>query len=142
MTGTHQPRVWVPALGAVIALPFMFGVVCSPTFFTAMLCLVGEYLAAECWFGPTLAFLQNALPSSVHGLATACFLFVGTMIGNISPAVLGAVDDRLNNKDDLRWWLLGVVGVSYVGCALLFAVAGCLLGRKGKGPTTTEKMEA
>ena len=35
--------------------------------------LLGEYIVAECWFGPTLASLYKAVPKEVQGTAQGLF---------------------------------------------------------------------
>ena len=54
-----EPRavVWLPAAGSLLAIPLWIGTLTAPTLTLSLACLFGEYLAAECWFGPVTAAL-------------------------------------------------------------------------------------
>ena len=49
--------VWLPAAGSLLAIPLWIGTLTAPTLTLSLACLFGEYLAAECWFGPVTAAL-------------------------------------------------------------------------------------
>lgn len=42
----------------------------------AAACLLGEYLTAECWFGPTLASLFNVVPKESRGQSVLSIAFM------------------------------------------------------------------
>jgi predicted MFS family arabinose efflux permease len=65
-----EPRavVWLPAMGSLLAIPLWVGTLTAPTLTLSLACLFGEYLAAECWFGPVIAALQRAAPPGTQGL--------------------------------------------------------------------------
>lgn len=54
----HRAHALMPCLGSLLAILPWAGVMYSPHFATAMLCLLLEYLAAEGWLGPALTILQ------------------------------------------------------------------------------------
>ena len=58
-----EPRavVWLPAMGSLLAIPLWVGTLTAPTLTLSLACLFGEYLAAECWFGPVIAALPLTL---------------------------------------------------------------------------------
>jgi len=60
----------------------------NSTFETSMLWLLVQYLVAECWFGPAIATLQNAVPVEHRGAAQGVFTAM-TALGNLMPACLG-----------------------------------------------------
>ena len=60
-----------PSLGSLLAVPFWVGTLEAPTLQASLAFLFLEYLFAECWFGPTIAALQNAAPPTAQGLTQA-----------------------------------------------------------------------
>jgi len=125
--GTYM-RALIPALGCLIGLPFFAGVVLIPNFYAAMVCLFFEYLFAECWLGPAMAILQSLVEPEIRGTAVALYLFVGTLIGNASPYVLGLLDEK--NPSEISIYLLGTVILSYGGAAVLFLILTIAIRRK------------
>ena len=119
-----EPRavVWLPALGSLLAIPLWVGTLTAPTLTASLACLFGEYLAAECWFGPVIAALQRAAPPGTQGLTQGSLAFL-TFAGNLAPAVLGAALSA-GVGPDLRELLLWSVPVLYAASAAVFVVAG------------------
>jgi predicted MFS family arabinose efflux permease len=66
-------RAWVPAVGSLLAAPCWAGFVLATTPEQAAGCLLLEYLAAECWFGPTLASIFAVVPMESRGSAQGAF---------------------------------------------------------------------
>ena len=58
----------MPALGCFLGIPFFLVTLYSSNFYKALLFgLFGEYLVAECWFGPYMAALQvSPTPPHTH----------------------------------------------------------------------------
>jgi hypothetical protein len=124
---TPRARALIPAIGSSLALlPFALTMF-SSNFYVSIAGLFLEYLLAECWFGPALAILQNALPSAVRGTAIAVYLFLGTLIGNAAPAIIGLLDP---GSVAIRYYLFFAVVISYAGCAVLFFILSALIGAK------------
>ena len=61
-----------------------------------------------------------------RGVAIALYLFIGQMVGNIAPVVLGKIDDE--TIETVQTALLVAVGISYIGCAAVFLLVGNALG--------------
>ena len=57
------------AIGSLLAAPLWAAFILSKDPAIAALCLLGEYLTAECWFGPTLASLFQVVPRDRRGTA-------------------------------------------------------------------------
>ena len=79
---------WVPALSSLLAIPFWVGAIRTPTLEASLGLLFCEYLFGECWYGPTVAALQNAAPPSAQGLTQGGFSML-TLVGNLAPALIG-----------------------------------------------------
>ena len=76
-----EPRavVWLPAIGSVLAIPLWVGTLTAPTLTLSLACLFGEYLTAECWFGPVIAALQRAAPPGTQGLTQGSLPALSTL---------------------------------------------------------------
>ena len=55
------------------------GTLTAPTLTLSLACLFGEYLAAECWFGPVIAALQRAAPPGTQGLTQGSLAALTTL---------------------------------------------------------------
>lgn len=65
---TAHPQV--PAGGSLLAAPLLAAALAADTLPVSLTFLLVEYLAAECWLGPTVAGIYAALPSqSTRGTA-------------------------------------------------------------------------
>ena len=116
-----RARMLVPALGSLLAAPLFAGFLLSPNPETALLFLVGEYLVAECWYGPTLAALFSVVAMDRRGTAQGMFSVIAA-IGNVAPILVGALTSgRLSAISfPLDGSLLWVVSGSYVLSGLIF----------------------
>lgn len=106
-----RARAWVPAVGSLLAAPAwaMFVLADNPQLAAGV--LLAEYLVAECWFGPTLAALFQAVPASSRGAAQGLFSVLAA-VGNLAPVVVGALAG-------------GALGNFALGDVLLYGVSGC-----------------
>lgn len=50
-----------------------------------------EYLFAEGWVGPAITMIVNTISPDNKGFAVSAFLFMATVAGTISVALLGAL---------------------------------------------------
>mmetsp|Transcript_23973 Transcript_23973/g.31123 ORF Transcript_23973/g.31123 Transcript_23973/m.31123 type:complete len:469 (+) Transcript_23973:92-1498(+) len=131
--GNRYARVWVPAIGAAAAIPFMVLCVLSSNFYISMGALFFEYLIAECWFGPAISVLQNALPARVRGTGIACFTFITTMVGSGTSYGMGIIYDNIVDDDEedptntIKTELLVAVVASYGIAAYLFYIAASFM---------------
>lgn len=113
-------RMWVPAIGSLLAAPLWYAFIHAETPSTAAFFLLIEYLAAECWVGPTLAGLYNVVPENRRATAQGIFSFL-TAVGNISPLLIGyAVAGQFGAAYSLGDSLTVAVSGAYVLSALLF----------------------
>jgi hypothetical protein len=72
--GAAKANYYVPALGFLCGVPFFLVCLYSSNFYVALLLgLLGEYLVAECWFGPYMAAMQVFAPSSPF---RGCIFFI------------------------------------------------------------------
>lgn len=115
--GGEGRRLWVPVAGSVLAALCWLLMLDASTFELAMCWLLLQYLCAECWFGSTVAVLQQLLPDDVQGGAQGAFSML-TVVGNLAPLLIGALQETRALPDVLR----EVVPALYVASALCFAV--------------------
>ena len=96
-----------------------------------MLFLALEFLAAECWIGPTTALLQQSVPATSRGAAQGCFTAL-TLVGGLAPLAVGAAVDS-GYAPDLTGAVVAAVGGAYVVSAGVFLVAAGLVRDEEKG---------
>lgn len=115
-------RSWVPAIGSLLAAPLWAGFLLAPDPQTALLCLFGEYLAAECWFGPTLATLFNIVAKERRGAAQGLFSVL-LAVGNVGPLLVSFLTERLPSTMQIHLdvALLAIICGSYMISGALFA---------------------
>jgi len=123
--GGRYARVWIPAIGAAAAIPFMALCVLSTNFYLSIAALFFEYLTAECWFGPSISVLQNALPAKVRATGIATFTFTTTMFGSGTSYFMGVIYDQISSGSEnptrvIKMELLVAVVLSYAVAAWLF----------------------
>eukprot|EP00640_Fibrocapsa_japonica_P001860 CAMPEP_0113940958 /NCGR_PEP_ID=MMETSP1339-20121228/6974_1 /TAXON_ID=94617 /ORGANISM="Fibrocapsa japonica" /LENGTH=453 /DNA_ID=CAMNT_0000944957 /DNA_START=10 /DNA_END=1371 /DNA_ORIENTATION=+ /assembly_acc=CAM_ASM_000762 len=132
--GNKSARVWVPALGSLLAIPFMIMTVLASNFYVGMLGLFLEYLFAECWFGPIMSILQSHLSARSIATAVGCYTFCVTMIGSLGSYLMGVYYDWAeageiaSTANIVRYELLVVVVVSYFLAGLIFLYCHRYLG--------------
>jgi len=121
LAGKRPERAaWIPAGGALLAIPFWLVGIRSLHFFAAMAGLLCAYLCAETWFGATIAMLQGSVPQSISGTAQGLLNFV-QVVSSLSPPLIGYLYRR---GMPLRLLLSILVPSSYVLTALCFWKAG------------------
>merc|ERR1711862_9350 len=82
-------RLLLPIVGSVLAIPAWYQTMHTPdSFQVSMIWLAMEYLAAEVWFGPTIAVLQSTVGSSRTGTTQGLFVLTGAL-ANFAPTILG-----------------------------------------------------
>uniref|UniRef100_A0A7S2Y1D3 Major facilitator superfamily (MFS) profile domain-containing protein n=1 Tax=Fibrocapsa japonica TaxID=94617 RepID=A0A7S2Y1D3_9STRA len=90
MSGGRHARVWVPALGSLLACPFVVLTMAASNFHVAMMGLYFEFLFAECWFGPTMSVIQSTLPPRLFATGVSVFACLSTFMGSLATWVMGA----------------------------------------------------
>lgn len=128
--GASKANYYVPMIGCLSAIPFMLIALYSPNFYVSLcLGLLGEYLTAECWFGPYMSALTAGVPSQMRATAVATMMFTATFMGSLISYVIGVLEDYyVDSKGDstvtvLTWLLLFSVVGTYLISALFFSVA-------------------
>ncbi|CEM28351.1 unnamed protein product [Vitrella brassicaformis CCMP3155] len=112
-------RAWIPAVGSFLAAPLWMGVCLADSFELSAFLLLLEYLAAECWFGPTVAILQSNTPSQYRGTAQGLFQF-SNLLSNTLPVLLGSLMTSFALKDVVAWG----VAAAYMVSGGLFVALG------------------
>ena len=74
--------------GSLLAAPLWAAFILADDPAIAALCLLGEYLTAECWFGPTLASLFSVVPKNRRGVSYHPTLFSSLNYLFIVPVII------------------------------------------------------
>lgn len=120
--GARDPRykLWVPAVGSLLAIPCWLGTLYAPSLELSLGALFLEYAVAECWFGPTVAGLQSAAPPRAMGLTTGVFSGL-TFVGNLAPYFIGLAIS--GGEFELTPLLAWSVPILYAASAVAFVAA-------------------
>eukprot|EP01041_Mallomonas_annulata_P011077 gene11077-23156_t len=125
-----RARTWVPGIGSLVAAPLWAAFILAPTAQYALAILLVEYLAAECWFGPTLAALFSFTSPERRGTAQGLFSIL-TALGSLGPIVVGALTEgKLGIAYSLGDSLIWVVSGAYLLSGLLFVSAAVIEEKK------------
>ena len=76
--GNGRARVYVPAVGALLSLPFAVVVLFYDDALASMAALVAMVLFAECWLSPAISVLQLSLPPRLRGYSIAIIMATTT----------------------------------------------------------------
>ncbi|CAM9631107.1 unnamed protein product, partial [Phaeothamnion confervicola] len=120
--GQTCARLYVPAIGAALGVPCIVLTLLTRNFYASMFWLFCEYVTAECWFGPAISVLQNALPARVRGVGIATFTFLTTIAGSAMSWGLGILLGD-GGGATITSLLLAATCSTYAGCAVLFVAA-------------------
>jgi len=90
LPGHASAHYYMPALGALGGLPFFLVTLYARNFYVALCVgLLGEYLVAECWFGPFMSALQGGVPPTMRGLAVATMMLTANFAGSLTSFLIG-----------------------------------------------------
>ena len=92
-------RMWLPAIGAALALP-LFATAYTRTnpFLAAGFILIGG-VCYSLYFAPTFALAQNLVEQRMRGTASALmYLLINVFGGGLGPWALGMVSDALAHR--------------------------------------------
>ena len=135
--GTRDPRWYLrlPALVALLGLPFTVVFIMSESVELALLCLAPHSFFVAVSSGPVAAVVQSIVQVRMRALAAAINLFATNLIGvGLGPQVVGLVSDALSARagdQALRY------GMLTVGVANLMAGAFYLLADRAlQSPTS------
>lgn len=118
---------YIPAAGAILALPCLLVALSASDFVLAILFLFLGYLFGECYLGPLVALIQNEVPAALQGTGVAVYMFCVTLVGNSAPDVLAGWDP---STDKIGRTLGLALCASYLGSALFFLWVAFLLGKR------------
>jgi MFS family permease len=111
----------LPALQAVIGLPFLVGFLLADDVTFALCCFVPFYFTANMYIGPMFAMTQGLVPPNMRATASAINLFIVNLIGlGLGPFLMGYLSDALAAQygdASIRYSLLSV---GSVGCTALY----------------------
>lgn len=93
---TKRAGAYVSAIGTMIGIPFVLGIMFSHKLIHAnnaalafaLSCLALEYLTAEVWGGPSSAIISNILPAGMQGIGFAVYFAMISLIGGAGPEIL------------------------------------------------------
>jgi len=129
-------RSWVPAIGSLLAAPLWAAFILTDDPSLAAAFLLGEYLVAECWFGPTLASLFEVVPKERRGVAQGLFSVL-TAAGNLAPIFVGALAGGTLGSFSLPQVLLWTVSGAYVASGGLFMATALLEDKRFREKTSS-----
>jgi MFS family permease len=129
--------MWLPAVSALVGLPFSIAFVLWPAgqtvelfgraFPIALAVILPASLLGSGWLGPTLSTAQTLARPHMRALASALTTGSYNLIGmGVGPLIVGLVSDHLEasfGAESLRYGLLVVVLFSLGGAVLNFAAA-------------------
>jgi MFS family permease len=131
--GKRDPRWYLrlPALVALLGLPFTVTFIMSESVELTLLCLAPHSFFGAVSSGPVAAVVQSIVQVRMRALAAAINLFATNLIGmGLGPQVVGLVSDALSARagnDALRYGML-TVGVANLMAGAFYLLANRALG--------------
>jgi predicted MFS family arabinose efflux permease len=122
--GARNPSWYMrlPAIQALLGVPFVVGFLLTPRTDLALLSFIPYYFIANMYIGPMLAMTQGIVKLRMRATASAILLFILNMIGlGAGSFVVGFSNDQLAARfgiEAIRYSLLGVALVG--GLASIF----------------------
>ena len=106
-------RLWLPALGLLIAMPFTLGAWFAPTGALSVLLLSGPKFANLLYIAPIFVALHSIAPLRSRATASAFLIFFNSFIGvSFGPLITGLLSDWLEPS-------MGVFSLRYALCFVL-----------------------
>lgn len=103
----------VPAIAALVPIPFSAAAVMVGSPVLALLLLIPSYLCGGIWFGPVLSSTQGLVPPEMRATSSAVAVFLINIIGlGFGALVIGKLSDTFNYSfglgaaEGVRWALL------------------------------------
>jgi len=110
--GMKDKRAYVdvPAIAALIGMPFAAAAFLVPNVLVAIALLIVPTLLKSFWYGPVFATAQSLVRARSRATAAAVLLFIVNLVGlGFGPLVVGALSDMLavslGEAEGLRWAL-------------------------------------
>jgi len=124
---------FVPGIGSIVTIPFVFAVYLAPSGELALLISVVSAIASGLYLGPTFAMTQAIVPPRMRAQAAAIMLLVLNLIGlGLGPQFVGWLSDMLkpaHGIESVRWALLSTIVVGAGWSAIHYWYASRTLGR-------------
>ncbi len=116
--------MWIPTIGAFIAVPFAAGTYAASDHVTALWLFVIPGFLATVYLGNTLAMVHGLVGLRMRALASAILFFVLNIIGlGGGPWLVGIISDYLNptmGVESLRYAMLYVIPIATALSGLCF----------------------
>ena len=117
----HRGMQWnllVPAIAALLSLPFWYPFFLSDSKLVAVLAAVVPLSLSASFIGPCIATIQTMCPGKIRARAAAIQLFVGNLIGlGLGPQLIGLMSDFLRpvlGQDSLRYAMIAGAAASLI----------------------------
>ncbi len=124
--------VRVPALTALVGLPFTVAFIMSGSTTIALLCLIPHQILGSMTSGPIAAVLQAIVPVRMRALAVALSLLAANLIGlGLGPQLVGVLSDLLRESvgdQSLRYGMLVAAVANLLGGAAYLAAGRWIRG--------------
>lgn len=124
----YMGKAYVCIFAGVAGIPTIMGAtLIQNNFWVSLVCLGLEYLMAECWVSPAITMVVNTISPENKGFAVSAYLFVATVCGTISTALLNQLQkqfDAADNPELYGYILCAFVIFSYGGSLPFFILAG------------------
>ncbi|MBR0345154.1 MAG: MFS transporter [Rudaea sp.] len=105
-----QWNLYVPAIAALLSLPFWYPFFLSQNKLIAILAAIVPLSLSAAFIGPCIATIQTMCPGRIRARAAAIQLFIGNLIGlGLGPQLIGVASDLLRpllGRDSLRYALI------------------------------------
>ncbi|KZZ61519.1 MFS transporter [Oleiphilus sp. HI0125] len=107
--------IWIPAVSAAIALPFLFLVYMLDELYLVLCLFAIPATMATVYMGPSLAMVQGLVNVRMRALASAILFFAINILGlGLGPVLVGIISDQLSADFGTRSVGYAVLGVSVV----------------------------
>ena len=117
----------VPAIAALVAIPFSWGAFLAPSALAGLACLIPVQLLSGLWFGPGLACVQGVVPRESRATASSIALFIINIAGfGFGALAVGSLSDTFQHQFGMtgaagvRWALLTSSLVAFPAAALFW----------------------
>ena len=118
--------VWVPAISAVVGLPFVVGFLLIEATTPSLLSYIPAVIFSAMYLGPTLAMIQAMVKLRMRAMASAVLFLILNLIGlGLGPQAVGALNDLLaaSYGDEAVRYSLLIVSFTGLWAALHFVLA-------------------
>lgn len=127
-SGNGRSRVYVPAIGALLSIPFAIVVLFYASSALSMVALVGQILLSECWLSPAISVLQLSLPPRLRGYSIAVIMVTTQLAASVTLFLFGKLDEHMATSGHdaditIRFELILATFATHLMSALLFYAA-------------------